>query len=419
LGYYADIERTPKAGLAQVADLFRQEPVAYEQRVRKERPFGIRVSPLRMLLDATATKSEDCFWKGHQVVRRLEEVKRDPKYHDTASLKATGMLLSKDPIKESAFWASKSIETKIDSELITLNELWDTDSGQLLVLPEGDDNGRFIRKIDLPYTMDSSPDPFVDLVFNEDPEGLYPISDIRPWLGQQLEINEVRTALLRHLDRFKRIYLALRGTIKQEDIDKIMSAEDGAALKTKTATEATIVESQSRLRSSEKIDTVDEFHLGIGIKLAEIIAQFAGPDGIPVNFVQSGEMQFGNLPIEALKNLNMLYAFDIRAGSSMPVNKEVLRKQLMEILAIVKGDPLIDYRPILEEIMKTYDLQNLLPRILTPPPEMQTAPLSRQSGGPSGPEALMRGAMAPAEAQARRPGVKVGRVLPMRPISGE
>lgn len=175
--------------------------------VKEDRPFALRISPRKFVIDPKAIDLETATWVAEEIKKPLRDVKADPKYKHTRDMKG-----SKVEIGEG-----------IEETEVTLYEIWDKKHERLMVVAEGHDE--FLRDEDFPYAaMEGF--PYEMLSFNEVPDELFPIPDVSQYEQLQDEVNRNRTAMVNHIKRFVRILLYQKGVIQEEEADQIMKAED-------------------------------------------------------------------------------------------------------------------------------------------------------------------------------------------------
>lgn len=75
--------------------------------------------------------------------------------------------------------------------------------------------------------------PFVDVRWDEEVEGFYPIPPVYQWLSPQDEINEAREQTRSYRRRFTRKFQALKQTVDEEEKEKFASGPDGIIIEVK------------------------------------------------------------------------------------------------------------------------------------------------------------------------------------------
>jgi len=85
---------------------------------------------------------------------------------------------------------------------------------------------KILFRVPYPYSYLSNSN-FEWLAFDEDPDGLFPLSESEIVEVQQLELNKIRTQQMKHRKRFNRRYIQSHGAFDEEELTKIEQGEDG------------------------------------------------------------------------------------------------------------------------------------------------------------------------------------------------
>ena len=114
---------------------------------------------------------------------------------------------------------------------VTLYEIYDLEHDKLIVLAE--DHDEFLRDENIPDGIEGSPYEF--LRFNEIPDELHPLSDIKNLKPIQEEHNLGRAMIMTHAKRFGRKYGYKDGTFppgeEDAEMEKLKDPEDGGFFK--------------------------------------------------------------------------------------------------------------------------------------------------------------------------------------------
>lgn len=420
------------------------------QKVTDTNPFALRVAPWHFLIDPLASSLDDARWVAHCILRPLDDVQSNPKYNAAVAAGIQGTRNRRDERSlnqvnpRSGSLASTWNHPNVGEDLIMLYEIWDIQNREYLIL---DDYSKmhtkksdFLVKKPWPY-MGIDGFPFRTLVFNPDPEYPEGISDASVWHGPALAQNLVSSMRFNHIKRFNRKYETFKSNLNQEEMNKLESPIDGAIIVTnsqpgvpsilpihdapmspdiyafqdqmrrdnelttginesrkggsskgtKTATEASIVESTSRVRDSDRIYIVTKFfesvirvldQLNQSFLSSEYVAFVTRPSALQLWQQQSAEI----LRMEALVS--------VRVGSSAYVSKEVRTKQLLDFLNIttkavdpMSGMPIVDARKVIMRLAEYMDIPGvedlILPMVPPPPPGMMPPPMPGQGSAPS------------------------------------
>jgi hypothetical protein len=283
---------------------------------------------------------DDSRWTAHEVKRPLQDVKDDPRLRNTSKLTPTKTM--KVSSGSERFNVSKPIE------MITLYELRDRKYGQVSVF-SSDHEEILYNEADHLQTIEGFPN--FELVFNNDDENFWGVPDSVIIEPQQLELNEIRTQIMKHRRATIVKLLYGEGAIDPEDVAKMTEEDVQAAISVKdvhqvlpmkmssipeelfaaeemvrsdvreqvgfsrnqfgerlrssgdtTATEASIVQMASEIRVDERQDIAAEVLTRIMKATHEIIFKFwdqdqvidlVGPAGIPIWVEFTGKMLGG------------------------------------------------------------------------------------------------------------------------------
>lgn len=183
--------------------------IEYDTNIRSGMPFIKRIDPRDIVVPPDCLSLSNCRWIAHRTKRLLEDVESDERLD---SIKTIPIIPDKN-----------QPETFID-----LWEIHDYKTGKLYIISDHSDKFLF-NGID---TLQIIGLPFEELVFNPDGDNIWGVSDVKIILPQQKELNEVRLQELqfRRLQRLK--FLVEKGSIKQEELDKILSEEGTVFIQT-------------------------------------------------------------------------------------------------------------------------------------------------------------------------------------------
>lgn len=415
----------------------------WDEGVSQVLPFVLRVSPKFFRIDPLATSGRDARWIAHCVYRPVDALRGDRRYNQRvlAGVQATHAL-NEDVYKNYSRRASGETATSTQDELVMLYEVWDREHNELLVLDDYNmfqGQKQFLRREPWPYDIDGFPFEFV--CFNQDPESFWGVPDAQTWFNPSTALNLINTMQYNHVKRFNRKYVSRKGAFQPEEILKIQQPYDGAiaecngdvdgaitpledarispdlymlkdhvraeltfltgvtedrgnrgSAKTKTATEASIIESQARIRDNDRIYIVSMWVQRIARKLLQLDRQFLTSDY--VGFVTDPLMAqlWQAQPEEVLKAETEVR---VRVGSSAFISREVRAKQYLDFLNLtarlvdpMTGAPVLDVRKVVSRVADALDIPNyqdlLLPPGMVPPMPTQGPPGAPDSGAVPG-----------------------------------
>lgn len=143
----------------------------------------------------------------------VSDLKKNRKYRTTDDLKSTGVIDKK-------YRDSATIDVDAKHGMVKIWKVWDLRAKVKHVLADG--HKTFLLEGEAWKTF-----PFADLKFIELTDEYYPLPLVTNWLGPQDELNEQRETGRVHRRRFYRRYTAVKGSIDQEELDKLETGGDG------------------------------------------------------------------------------------------------------------------------------------------------------------------------------------------------
>jgi hypothetical protein len=370
-----------------------------DERVKSETPWALRVSPMDILVPAYSNNRFTLPWIDHRTIRRLSDIKDNKDFKNRGSLhpsrRAIDLLQSKELIT-----VGSTVTSEVDEfdEYVVLHEIWDCTRNQIYLIPDEDSGDEYLEIKPNDYSFLDSRHCFEMIGFNFLPDKFYPLSEIEPWEPQLLELNDIRTQRHIHRKRYNRRYVYVEGDLTPSALEALKAGEDGALIPTtgedaravvapvmdaalpqdvymeekavkeditniggitdyqrgsaaagaKTATEASIVESQSRFRSEERLDVVGTFALRIIRNIAMIAQHFMDADHVfPIIGDKATEWKKINK-----KEIQGEYSYDITYGSTAAVNRDVQKQQYLQAYEMMAQDPLYNKLKIRTEFLR-------------------------------------------------------------------
>ncbi len=164
----------------------------------EQSPYIQYISPFELLMDPRARNFSETMWRGHEMRKTVDYMKKNKKYKNTAGLR--GLYTPQMPtdsnvkIPEAALDAFKTVDLY---EIHYKND----DSNYILVISK--DEGNVFREHyheESPYEMDGF--QFDILTFNKHEHKLYPISDLSKIKNLQDRFTTTMDSILNQLDRF-------------------------------------------------------------------------------------------------------------------------------------------------------------------------------------------------------------------------
>lgn len=194
----------------------------FEVSKKEGMPWFLRSRPEDVVYPWGATSKDSLEWVAFRVFRKLEDVKNDPKYKgNTSDLRGTDTprrtypegAVEVDP-------ADHSLEDK-DAQWVEIWQIHDARTKKVMALTMEHD--KFLRNDDDDMQIEGL--PVETVVFNPDPDYIYGIPDARIIEPQLLELLDIRTQSMKHRRVNLVRTLGKRGILKQEEIEKLTSAE--------------------------------------------------------------------------------------------------------------------------------------------------------------------------------------------------
>ena len=220
VGYTADIIDNPLLRKPELTDEEKGMTEAAPQIVQDERIFIKRIPADHFRVSVSSkNKLDRNDWCGYYEDHFISDIKANPQYRNTASLKRSGTIDREygggeyDPDEMDEEGNAKQRDT------IRLWKIWDLRSMTKYVFSENGE--KFFKE-----------EPFEYLTFAvfkqyERRTDFYPVPPIFQWLHPQNELNETREMQRVHRRRFYRRYTYLDGAIDKEEIEKLETGGDG------------------------------------------------------------------------------------------------------------------------------------------------------------------------------------------------
>lgn len=361
--------------------------------IRAESPYAVRWSPLDFRMDPEARYPDlsDAGWIAFGWTARLDDVRDNPRFSNTRNLESNIEIKTDYPDSSSGDrfgMPQRSYDLDEDeNKRVRLWEIWDKRTHMRIVI--ADDYDKALEYIDWPLVHANFPAETLSL--SEHPDRAYGPPDLWHVLDQQDAYNRIATMVHNHVSRFVRKYGATRGTLDAKELDKLLQPEDGAivlvegkvgdslvpiqdapipndwwqtrvnfredhdrvsgvadfmrgsAEKVDTATEASLLQSNLNVRTSDTRQLVENFAQRVAKQLLLIDAQtldlpravpVIGPDGVQAldNYVNIPDKSF------LISDTDV----EIEVGSMQPINYEARKRDLTTVYGMLHNDPLTD-----------------------------------------------------------------------------
>lgn len=416
-----------------------------DQRIPDRMPFAIRISPKHWLVDPLAATDKEARWMVHKVLKSVSDLKKSKVYRKglTSGIQGNMSLMDAAALNEVPGGSVHGQMNKdnVGSELVYVYECWDRETDKLMVLDSynmelGD--SKFLREDDNPYDIDGF--PFEVLCFNPDPETPYGVPDAETWQNPSNAINLLNTMQYEHAKRALPKTLVAKGALGVEAmghftspiIDAVIEVDGdpavdvkplqmgtlspelyglrdvlrreltfitgvteqrkGSSEKSQTATEASIIEQQSRIRDSDRLSAVSKFVTRAARKILMLDRQFLEP--AEIGYVVGPEaMRFWQVAGPDI--IRSEVDVKVRVGSSAFMSREVRAKQLLDFLNLTStlvdpatGGPMIDVKEVIRRVAEALDIEDY-ERLLITPPMPEQPPGMMPQGASQGPQQSM------------------------------
>jgi hypothetical protein len=379
LGFGAVYSPSPE-GDSTEAPLTRIGRVEYRAGILPNMPWFARVHPKHLIVPLDCEDIDDAMWVAHEVERPLEDVKADPRFKNTDSLRATKTRMVYNERRVHVI--SKPIE------MVTLYEIRDRKWERVIVISPEYTDGVLYEGPDELQTLHSC--GHFPLVFNNDDEVFWGVPDSTIIEPQQLEMNEIRTQMMKHRRITLVKILAQEGAISPTEAQKMVDETVGPVVWVKdvngirpiqasgvpadlavsaeyvhadvreqigfsrnqmgehietggnrtTATEASIVQMASEIRVDERRQIVADLVTDLVQAMHEVIHKFwteeqvidvIGPGGVPVWVEFTGEMLKGGQ-----------YEVHVDPDTAIPQTRLAREQKALQVYQLLKSNPLID-----------------------------------------------------------------------------
>jgi hypothetical protein len=219
LGYDSEFGYLPIQGVAQDSGTATQigvksaNQIETHQNVSPGMPWGLRVRPDDIITPYGYSEIEAMPWICHRFLRPVRDVWEDQKYDATARALVKGGFSV--PKNQNAI-AIKNVQNE---DYACIYEIRDKRTHRLITICEDQ------LLIDADDALQIDGLPFEAIIFNEDPENFWGISDVRMIRPQIEELNEIRTqaSLNRRYSLLKFAYL--KGALTAENLDRLLSCD--------------------------------------------------------------------------------------------------------------------------------------------------------------------------------------------------
>ena len=376
-----------------------QTGLEYTEFIEKEAPWILRLDPQDIIFDPEAKHFDERRWHAIKYVLPVLDAKAQYSNLQDFNEETYGT------------WSKQltDLDVKVVGEdahtmfpRIVVWEIHDLMDNKIMTVAEGVDD--FLEVKDNPYDFHSNVTLYSP---NTVPNDLYPISEIAQIADLNWELDQVRTQMMNHRKKMQRKIIAEHSAFpNQVERNKFLSGEDmqmvivsdGAISKKqimivdasgispsfyqyddkivndmnnvsaqganqramkepgdKTATEASIIDKNSGLRNSERLDYMAEFSVEVATKLFKIIQKFGSGDEFYSSKL-NGWVKWAKKDIAGDYNVN------IHMGATARRSEEEEREMLKQLLPSItqmlgrNGQPACNQPGLFRYLFKKYGM---------------------------------------------------------------
>lgn len=414
-----------------------QEMIEINEYMRRGQLYAVRWEPWNFLRDPEA-KYVDCSdstWVAFRAVLPLKQVKGNPRYKNTSTLKGTQIAPS--AIERSMYKIFPMFRTHVPEELdrVELYEVWRKEWNDdlkrwdmwLYVMVKGHD--KFLLEEKSPWLAEGF--PVQVLAFREDPGNSHPQSIIEKVQPQINTMNLARTQFANFRERFRSKYIANSTVIDEADALNVIQGKEELAMVTvdegvdlatvmkgldipelnpailgdydlalreirivsgitedmlggagpgRQATQASYIQGAANVRLQHKQDRIGEFVKGIAKYWKQLLQQF-GDYQMAVRIegtVQEQEWA----EITVAEEIPDDIAFDVDVYPSAFQSKEAQLQSAMSMYNLLRQDPLIQPEKLINKVLKAFG-ESAPEAFIMPPQPPQIDPATGQPIDPN------------------------------------
>ena len=424
----------------------------------EDHPSVERVSPFDMVVDPDATCLADARWIAQRIAVPIEEAKKrqdwSPKVRKALASKA-------DKAKEAEGFFADQVDK--EQTFVFVYEHYDLVNGTLCTFGmDGDDFLKAPQQIPFVYGH-----PFTMVRNYEIPEKFYPMGELEVLEPLQMELDLTRSAQLRDLLSHARKYVSRKGSLDQENMERLATARDGELILLeesapddvtkalvaaptmdipqqtyqmstviqddmtrssgvsdyamgampeirRTATEAGIIQDAANSRAADKLAQIELTLAAVARRVVQLGQQFLTQEQVARIEGEDGSLNWVQFDRDAIQGE---FDFEIEAGSTQPQNETFRRQSAMQLMDAISSPlfqpqpdpvtgmitPVLDARKVAEYVLRNGFGIKNAQEFLTPPPPPPT--IDPMTGQPMPPAGMgMPPGMAPPGAQQPQPG---------------
>ncbi|MFZ5650140.1 MAG: portal protein [Bacillota bacterium] len=391
IGYRFETRKKLIEGMRPSPDVMIPEEILFDN------PFVERVSPKDFVIDPEVDYLSwpKAKFMAQRLIIPLEDVKRNPEFKNTESLKADSVM-EKDYADDADLKLKTGDEYKADIQRVTVWEYHDASEGRIIYFANGHDEPLLVKEY--PYIEDSNNFPFEILHSIPVPDKFYTVAPGELMESQQAEKNLLRSRMATKARRAVG-KLVVTGTMDDAAKRAMQSDEEGAVAfasqgttvnavnipdfsrdiyqydnlinedmnlvygtneyeqgilpdEKRTATEASMLQSLSGIRKNMELQDYEDFCSRVARKLMARGKQFFDFERIVRVTGDEGAQYWRPYTKEDIQGE---FDTEVEYGSTQFSNQALQRKQFMDFYSIAKSNPLINQVELTKELLKKFD----------------------------------------------------------------
>lgn len=372
------------------------DKIEYQSGVQPGMPWALRVMPDDIVVPWGSRDATSLPWIAHCILRPVADVKADQKYDKLARGRIEGTRTYNKEGRRTAYNPTRKYPS--DQLIAELWEVRDVKTGNVYVICEEQ------LLLSAKDNLQISGLPYEFIIFNEDSEFFWPISDITMLEPLQLELNDASTQESRHRAIALLKLLFKKGAISEDNLHKLLSGEVGPAVEIlgetplaaaimyvqphvppdlrivmrsilqdmqesmgtganqqgnfspyhgKTAAESMIVNESNENRQDERRDIVADVLVNIITKWNQMlfsfwdeerVTQIVTPEGQPFWIRHTGEELKGN------------YLLHVDPDSGMPLTRTLKYQMTQDMFKTFGGDEYINQVQLRQMLLDYYSI---------------------------------------------------------------
>ena len=196
----------------------------YNDNIKPGKPWVAKVRPEYFIIPYGYERLAEAPWVARLYVRRLEDVKKDPRLINTKDLTANA-ITTFDWFKEQKL--HQQMPDNNYGDFVFLWEIRDLKTGKMIIMQQG--HKKFLHN-ELDY-LQKFGNPYMELTFNSDPITFWGLPDSKYLEDQQLAINEARTLQMETRRIAKLRFMYDENVIEPEEVMKVITEDVGCGIK--------------------------------------------------------------------------------------------------------------------------------------------------------------------------------------------